>query len=159
MSALTTENAQQATEIAKQATMISHLATRGPAVVTPIVSVGPTPYQPVIGSVEIEQGRCCVGGIAGDTLQIQVAFDASSPHGEVTQMRTRAGALQFTERQMEEAEWEAFEPFKAFPVSVALNWVGYYVSVQFQDEQGNLSPVYYDDISVEGLPPSPTPNP
>jgi hypothetical protein len=54
---------------------------------------------------------------------------------------------------MEPASWERFAASKTFPVYVALNWVGFYVSAQFQDEHGNLSPVYCDDISVEGMPP------
>jgi hypothetical protein len=44
------------------------------------------------------------------------------------------------------------------PVHVALNWTGFYVCVQYQDEHGNVSPVYRDDISVEGVPRPPLVN-
>ncbi|MGE5250418.1 MAG: hypothetical protein ACM3QS_09420 [Bacteroidota bacterium] len=54
---------------------------------------------------------------------------------------------------MQAVPWEPFAASKAYSVGVAINWVGFYVSVQFQDERGNLSPVYCDDISVEGMPP------
>jgi hypothetical protein len=55
-----------------------------------------------------------------------------------------------TNANLEAAVWEPFAPSKTFPVVVAINWVGFYISAQFQDEHGNLSPVYCDDISVEG---------
>jgi hypothetical protein len=38
-----------------------------------------------------------------------------------------------------------------YPVELAVNWTRYHASVQYRDAAGNLSPVYYDDISVEGL--------
>lgn len=41
---------------------------------------------------------------------------------------------------------------RTFPIEIAINWVGHYVSVQYMDENGNVSPVYHDDISVEGHP-------
>jgi hypothetical protein len=156
---LATSDARQATQIASQERMIGYLATRVGALPPPTVAPLPTmtPYHPVYGSVEIEEGRCCVGGIAGETIQVDVAFEATSPRAEVTEMRTRAGGIHFTESEMAEAEWEPFVPLKTFPVYVAINWIGFYVSVQYRDAQGNLSPVYYDDISVEGHPPSPTP--
>ncbi len=37
-------------------------------------------------------------------------------------------------------------------LEIAIHWVGYYVSVQYMDDNGNLSAVYQDDISVEGHP-------
>jgi hypothetical protein len=49
-------------------------------------------------------------------------------------------------------EWEDFAESKTYPVPVAINWTGFYLCVQYQDEHGNLSPVYQDDISVEGMP-------
>ena len=150
---LATVEAHQATQIAAQGTMISYLATRPAPVVIPNPTL--TPYLPVRGSVQIEGGRCCIGGIAGETTQVNVAFEATSPIAEVKDMRTRAGSLRFTERELAETEWEPYVPLKTYPVSVALNWAGFYVSVQYRDEQGNLSPVYHDDIAVEGHLPSP----
>jgi hypothetical protein len=108
---------------------------------------------PLTGSVEIEEGRCCIGGLAGDTIQARVEFSAMSPFGKVNSMRVRAAGQCFTETEMEVASWEPFVPSKTYSVAVALNWIGFYISVQFQDEYGNVSPVYCDDISVEGSPP------
>lgn len=112
---------------------------------------------PVRGSVEIEGGNCCVGGAAGDTIQVDVAFEAESPFAEIEAMRVLAAGRCFSESEMDQAQWEPFELHRTYPVKVVINWVGFYVSVQYRDAQGNLSPVYCDDISVEGHPPPPTP--
>jgi len=42
---------------------------------------------------------------------------------------------------------------------VPLNWVGFYVTAQFRDQLHNLSAVVQDDVSVEGMPPMPSPLP
>lgn len=159
LSGLATSNANLAAQIARQDEIISYLATRiPPYVVTPAPRI-PTPYRPVYGSVVIEGGHCCIGGIAGETIEISVGFEATSPLAEVTDMRVRIGGLHFTEDEMAYADWETFVPYKTFSVQVALNWVGFYVTVQYRDELGNLSLVYYDDISVEGHPAPPTAHP
>lgn len=156
---LATENARQATQIAAQGTVNSYLATKVGALPRPTETIIPTftPYTPVYGSIEIEDGRCCAGGIAGETITVNVAFDAASPVAQVTEMRTRAGGMCFTESEMTDDEWEPFASRKTYPVYVAINWAGFYVSVQYRDAEGNLSPVYCDDISVEGHPPPPSP--
>jgi hypothetical protein len=152
VASLETLSAYQATRIMSHEQIISYLATRVPVgYVTPIIG-SPTPYRPLYGSVLIEGGRCCVGGTAGDVVEVEVYFEATSPSGEVTEMRTRIGALSFSEEELIEAAWEPFITTKTYEVPVYINWVGYYVSVQFRDAQGNLSPVYVDDISVEGHP-------
>jgi hypothetical protein len=46
-----------------------------------------------------------------------------------------------------------------YPVPVVINWSGFTICVQYQDEYENLSPVYRDDISVEGMPRGPVVNP
>lgn len=153
LSGLATSNANLATQIARQNEIISYLATRIPSrIITPAPPI-PTPYRPVYGSVVIEGGKCCVGGIAGETIEIGVAFEASSPLGDVTEMRVRLGSFQFTEDDMAHAEWEEFVPYKTYSIQLAINWVGFYVTVQYRDELGNLSSIYRDDISVEGHPP------
>lgn len=153
LSALATQSAGQATVISSQGTFISHLATRGPARVTPVApGAEPTPYRPILGSVLIEDGICCAGGKAGETIEIEVGFVATSPFGEVTQMRVGLGGVRFTEEELSRVEWEPFVNQKSYPVQVALNWVGYAISVQYQDGAGNLSPVYADEIAVEGSP-------
>ena len=114
-------------------------------------------FRPVTGSVVIAGGACCVGGTAGTTIDIDAAFEATSPFGDVTQMRTRglyAGRC-LTEGELAAFPWEPFVSQRTFPVTVAINWIGFYVSVQYRDAAGLLSGVYCDDISVEGMPPQP----
>jgi len=72
--------------------------------------------------------------------------------GEVTQMRVRFGSRPFGEEELTADEWEPFVPLKTFAIEIAINWIGYYVSVQYMDEFGNISAVHHDDISVEGNP-------
>lgn len=110
---------------------------------------------PVWGSINIEDGRCCVGGVAGDTIQVDVAFKGESSLGKVKAMRIRTGNECFTEDDMIANKWEPFVTKKTYPVKVTSNWVGFYISVQYHDAKGNLSAVYCDDISVEGYVPLP----
>ena len=147
----------QSTELAAQATMISYLATRGPGRAESNKPSTPTPYHPVTGTVIIEDGRCCAGGIAGETIELSVRFEASSPFGEVTHMRVHFGSgPQDVGEIPAETTWEPFEESRTFSTRVALNWVGLFIGVQYRDSAGNLSPVVWDDISIEGMPP-PTP--
>ena len=107
---------------------------------------------PVTGSVLIEDGRCCAGGKAGDEIKLRVSFEATSPTGMVTEMRVQtAGGCQ-KDQPMLEADWEPFVFSKTYAATLALNWVGFYVNVQYRDSGGQLSPVYCDDISLEGSP-------
>ena len=126
---------------------------------TPATSAGTA--SPLTGSVVIGKGNCCMGGVAGDTIQAPVEFSAASPFGKVTEMRVKASSASgcLTEVQMETADWEPFVPTNIFPISVAINWTSFIVSAQFRDEAGNVSPVYCDDISVEGSPPVPLVDP
>jgi hypothetical protein len=160
VSALSTQSVQQATAISAQATTIanqaeyiSYLATRGPVMATPFPpGTEPTPYNPVAGSVIIEGGRCCVGARAGEEIELAVEFDALSQFGEVTDMRMRLANIPFTEEDLLATEWEPFVITTSLPVNVPLNWVTYYLTVQYRDEAGNLSPVYSAEITVEGSP-------
>ena len=120
---------------------------------TPSPAAPASPVTEFTGSVQIEGGPCCIGGTMGDTIQVHVQLSAASPFGNVTLMRVRPTGGCSANPDMESAAWEPFAPSRTFPVQVALNWIGFYVSAQFQDEHGNLSPVYCDDISVEGMPP------
>jgi len=67
-------------------------------------------------------------------------------------MRARAGSSSFNETQLAEAEWEPFSSAKEYQVIPPINWSGFYVTAQFKDALGNLSPIYSADISVEGMP-------
>jgi CSLREA domain-containing protein len=115
----------------------------------------------VVGSVLIEDGICCVAGTAGETIDIDASFEATSPMWEVAEMRILSGSREFLPAEMESAPWEPFATQKTFSITVPLNWSGFYVYVQYRDSSGNLSPITSDDISVEGQPiePPPTPTP
>lgn len=142
------------TEAISQSATLS--ASEIPTAATPL-HVSTTTDSPVTGAVQIAGGGCCIGGTEGDTLQAQVSFSAASSKGQISQMRVVTGCASDTD--LESADWEPFADSKTYPVYVALNWVGFYVCVQYQDEYGNLSAVYRDDISVEGMPRAPLVNP
>jgi hypothetical protein len=147
----------QSTQLALQATYISHLATRGPAATPSTPQPMVTPNRPVVGSVVIAEGQCCAGGIAGSTITLSVWFEASSPFGEITHMRVLSGMGPVNEEILQTtSQWELYQKEQTFVAPVALNWTGFYVSAQFRDSTGNLSPVVWDDISIEGQP-APTP--
>ena len=147
-------------QLQAQATMLHYLATRGPAIPPagdPVIS--PTPYFPLRGTIEIEGGRCCVGGIAGETTSVQATLLAESPFGEISGMRVHAGGSLLDPAMFEQVAWQPYVQDISFEIPIFINWVGFYVQVQFRDAFGNLSPVYSDDISVEGMPAPETPAP
>ena len=112
---------------------------------------------PVTGSVVINNGSCCAGGAAGSHISLKVAFQASSPSGSVKEMKVQIGGGCVKDPAQLTGSWEPFQPSRNYDAALALNWVGWWVSVQYRDAAGNLSPVYCDDISLEGSPPSPAP--
>lgn len=137
----------------RQEGMLDYLATRQPVVIPPTpTTLQPTPYRPVWGGVVLEDGRCCAGGKAGEVIEISVEFFARSPLAEVEKMRYRLGQRRAEIDELSQTDWRPFRERLTVPVQVSLNWVGYTISVQFMDAVGNLSPVYYDEISVEGIP-------
>ena len=157
LSVLATQVRNLELDLETQAGLIRYLATQRPAVLpTPSAPPRPTPYLPLRGNLEIEDGKCCVGGIAGETITVQVSFFAESPFGEVTSMRVTAGNIPHPPEAFEQVPWQTFTPTASFEIPIVLNWTGFYIQVQYQDALGNLSPVYVDDISVEGMP-APTP--
>lgn len=107
---------------------------------------------PVSGSVVIEGGRCCAGGTAGAQISLKVEFLAKSTAGAVTEMRAAPGSGCIKDPAQLRGEWEPFQDTKSYTTTLALNWVGWYINVQYRDARGNLSPVYCDDISLEGSP-------
>lgn len=105
---------------------------------------------PVTGSLVLQNGMCCAGGKVGTVIEITAAFDATSPETNVTQMRllNHCGA----QSEMNTAPWEPFVKQKTFPYKITVpNWVGWYLAVQYRDANGNLSPIYCEDISIEGM--------
>jgi hypothetical protein len=82
----------------------------------------------------------------GQVVYLHVAFSASSPFGEVTEMRVKQGAPWFTN-----VDWEPFAPFKSYPWTIIANWAPLRINAQFRDQNGNLSPIYWDEIQQEGF--------
>jgi hypothetical protein len=109
------------------------------------------------GAVLLEDGRCCAGGVVGETIQIAAAFSGQSPFAPILEMRALSHGYCLPDADLARAAWEPFVPNKTYPVQVFVNWTGFYVSVQFRDAEGNISPVFCDDISIEGNPPTPNP--
>ncbi len=105
---------------------------------------------PVKGSVEIAGGKAVIGGKVGTQLDIPVKFEATSPAGQVTEMRVANQCPR--EGEGLTTAWEPFTAQKTYSTTTVLNFVGWYIAVQYRDAKGNLSPVYCDDISVEGSP-------
>jgi len=121
---------------------------------TPTITVTPTsPQGSVTGSVLIHGGGCCMGGPVGSVIGIDVAFSAASTAGTVTDMRVdhlSCGNAQ----DLSAASWEPFTTSQTYLHTIAtINWYGYYTRAQYRDSVGNLSPIYCDDISIEGMPP------
>lgn len=120
-----------------------------PDIVRTAIAAAQSAY-PVSGEVQIEGGRFAAGGTAGSQITLSVQYSAASAHGRVVEMRTQpVGSCRQPELSV---NWEPFSPEKRFTTTLALNWVGFYVAAQFKDEQGNLSVVVCDDISLEGNP-------
>lgn len=122
-------------------------------VTTETPSVNDTPESAttvVTGEVLIEDGQSAMGGTAGNTIQASVTFTATSPAAPVIEMRVSLGC---NEESLVAAAWEPFASQKTYPVGVILNWRGWGISVQYRDAKGNVSPMYCDDINVEGMPP------
>lgn len=133
-------------------------AARPTATATGVAPSTPTTLVslPVTGSVVLKGGASVTGGTAGSVLAIDAAFKASSPAGPVTEMRTAARYGGNCVKDMSSMAWEPFALAKTFTVTIGLNFIGFYVSAQFRDASGNLSPIVCDDISVEGMPARPT---
>jgi len=145
-------------QVASQGTFVAYLATQVGALARPTTPSPdePTPYLPITGSVLLEEGRCCVMGLVGNTVEVQAAFAATSPFAEVSEMRVLARATPANLEDFADVGWEQFQPSKTFLAVAAMNWLGFYVSVQYRDSLGHLSPVFVDDVSIEGFIPAPT---
>ena len=112
----------------------------------------------IVGGVEIEGGKCCVGGVAGEEIDIKVRFTAIGLELPTTEMRYVTSGYSLFGDQLDTAPWEPYVEDLTFSYKVPTNWTGFHIHVQYRDALGNVSPVYTDDISVEGMPP-PTPSP
>lgn len=101
----------------------------------------------VTGSIDVAPGRSVIGGEQGSIQKVMVVFSAFSRAGKVTQMRVN------------EAEWEPFVAQKEYSVTMPINWFTISYCVQYQDDQGNLSPKICGNKPGEGSPAQPTQKP
>jgi len=111
---------------------------------------------PLSGSVKIQGSPCCVGGVAGSTVNAHVEFAAQGANTRVTEMRVSQGSCDKGAASLD-APWEPFAASKDYKVGVIINWTTFTIAVQYRDAAGNLSPVYCDSIGVEGSPEQSTP--
>lgn len=133
--------------------LLRRTATRT-ATKAPTVTRTPTKVAGVTGSVLLQNGACCVGGPVGTTVNINATFSATSSAGTVTEMRVaRQTCTSTIIPDLSAVAWEPFVTSKTYPTTInAINWTSSYINVQYRDSAGNISPVYCDDISVEGMP-------
>lgn len=141
----------QATQIGRQQTMIEDLSTR--------VADMPNYAGRVTGSVLIHGGSCCIGGTAGETVSVDVAFEAQSSGGEVVDMRVMVASAKVTPEEFEKSVWEPFEAAREYAVQLPTNWSSFWVFAQYRDVNGYVSEIVADEIAVEGMPPMPTSTP
>ncbi len=158
-SAQATGLAEQAAQLTRLSGFVSYLATVVPRVTPTLSAPTMTPFAPFEGEVLIEGGRCCAGGPVGQPLTLHAELEARSQTGDVVEMRTRVGLSVATIGDMAGQPWRPFVRQVAFDIVPGINWIGYYFSAQFRDSHGVVSEIFWDDISVEGMPPPPTPAP
>jgi hypothetical protein len=124
-----------------------------PAKIQTLVAATRTAF-PVTGFAKIENGRTVAGGKAGSTIEVKVQFGATSPLGDVKEMRVRDFRSRkcASETEMNEAAWEPVVAEKIYKIGVVINFTSFDVSAQYRDAKGNLSPIYCADLAVEGMP-------
>lgn len=111
----------------------------------PTPSVAPD----LVGSISLEDGRCCIGAVAGEEVFIHVTVTASAA---ATQMRIGYGSHALDLDELSKFPWEPVSATKTLSYTAPINWSGFYVTVQFKDDAGHVSALTTDDLSVEGMP-------
>jgi hypothetical protein len=176
LSALATGNAQLATEVVKLEEWSSYQSTQigahqlalndltGASGSRDLLTITPTEYvvsptytltpwdRPV--GVMIEEGGCCVGGTAGETIEVTVQFlpeqtDLAEP---AVEMRVITGVANVTAADMVNQPWGPVVEEVSYQVYLAINWTTFWVHVQYRTADGAVSAVYSDEIGVEGMP-------
>jgi hypothetical protein len=120
----------------------------------------PTPYEITLTpwdrptGVMIEGGDCCVGGTAGETIDVVVQFLPWQTEltESAVEMRVITGVANVYAGDMVNQPWESLAEEKAYPVYLAINWTTFWVHVQYRTAAGEVSAIYSDEIGVEGMP-------
>ena len=115
----------------------------------------------VNGGTEIEDGVHGIGGWgfwAGEPLDLDVEFWASSQEGEVTYLRSCTWYYDVgcSVDDVYRLPWEPFVSHKTYTIYIIRDYHPLYVHVQYRDNLGNNSRTYTDDIGINGWPHSTT---
>ena len=154
-----TATAVRSTQLAETAAAPTPFTPPPPSETVPIpTKTLPPGAEHISGSIELAGGLCCAGGVTGEDIEVPVTLTATSTAGAITDMRMayRYASIAF---DLETAEWQPYTEQTSLPIELISNWVGLEACVQFRDAAGNTSAVYCDDISVEGMPRAPDPEP
>ena len=117
----------------------------------------------IVGGVNIrDRGSNRIGGEVGIAIDVVSEITATSSLGSQIDVEFRhqlsdARCLDFEDFDRLALPWEDLRPIVTDTYSVAVaNFVTLYQSVEFRDEIGSFSPVYCDDVTLEGFYPTPT---
>jgi hypothetical protein len=106
----------------------------------------------ISGSVELNNGACCTGGTIGDEVIVSAKISLDNRQQETTLMRTALSTSCLSADGLTDAEWIPFQSQQVSSYVAISGWIGIYFNVQFMNETGEISQIFCDDISVEGLP-------
>jgi hypothetical protein len=122
--------------------------------ITPTPFITPTPWDRPVG-VMIEEGVCCAGGTAGETIEVLVQFlpEQTGLIEPATEMRVITGVANVTPADMVNQPWQPLVEEAGYEVYLAINWTTFWVHVQYRSADGSVSAIYSDEIGVEGMPP------
>ncbi|HEU4326845.1 MAG TPA: hypothetical protein VFS21_27140 [Roseiflexaceae bacterium] len=123
--------------------LVAQRAERPPAPTLELVS------DLITGSVVANGGACCVTGKVGDSAVVSVEYRASSRAGRVVEMRQAPGDCGDPAR-MAEFPWEPFVTSRPSRVELGPGTSAVGFTVQYRDEQGNVSQQYCTSVTLEG---------
>jgi hypothetical protein len=88
----------------------------------------------------------------GETVALEANISVENADSETVLMRHKTASSCLTSEELGEEPWQPYLSSIDIPFQAISGWVGVYLNVQLQDEEGRISNVLCDDISVEGLP-------
>jgi hypothetical protein len=155
-------NSYQSTQIGAQQAVLGQMTTtvgEDPGggmdpTFTPTAYITLTPWDRPVG-VMIEDGACCAGGTAGETIEVLVQFlpEQSDLIEPATEMRVITGVTNVTLADMANVPWQPVVGEASYEVYLPINWTTFWVHVQYRSADGSVSAIYSDEIGVEGMPP------
>ena len=168
LTTLETWNSYQSTQIGAQQGLLNQLAASLPdssqgglsPTFTPTAFITLTPWDRSVGVV-IEDGSCCVGGTAGESIMVHVRFlpEQTELAEPAMEMRVMTGPQDVTAVDMTKQPWQPLVEEASYEVYLWINWTTFWVHVQYRTAGGSISAIYSDEIAVEGMPVPPTETP